>query len=176
MDVLGLDALLGRCDPLTGQALATEVVLKDGRVLRGKLGEVSGLAEIPQPPNPDGEGPLQLILLMDDDLSRTFVSKRLVKEVRQEQAGQSEEKFTIRQRVLHNGQTIRSVGPAMRVQPFDEFGRRIFTMYTVKGPVDIIQGITELTPRWAKVEGISHVWDMRIATSSIPRDVLQRFC
>jgi predicted esterase/tetratricopeptide (TPR) repeat protein len=47
-------------------------------------------------------------------------------------------------------------------------------MYTVKGPVDIIQGITELTPRWAKVEGITHVWDMRIATSSIPRDVLQK--
>jgi predicted esterase len=156
------------------QAFATEVVLKDGRVLRGKLGEVSGLADIPQPPSPDGEGPLQLILLMDNDLSRTFVSKRLVKEVRQEDAGHGEEKFILHQRVLHNGQTIRSVGPAMRVQPFDEFGRRTFSMYTVKGPVDIVQAITELTPRWAKVEGISYVWDMRIATSSIPPDVLHK--
>ena len=154
--------------------MATEVVLKDGRVLRGKLGEVAGLAEVPQPPSPDGEGPLPLILLMDDDLCRTFVSKRLIKEVRQDENGQSEEKFNVHQRAMHNGQIIRSVGPAMRVQPFDEFGRRIFTMYTVKGPIDIIQGITELTPRWAKVEGISHVWDMRIATSSIPRDVLSK--
>ena len=47
-------------------------------------------------------------------------------------------------------------------------------MVTGKGPVDVIQGITELTPQWAKVEGISHVWDMRIATSSIPRDTLQK--
>jgi pimeloyl-ACP methyl ester carboxylesterase len=157
-----------------GQALATEVVLKDGRVLRGKLGEVAGLADIPQPPSPEGEGPLQLILLMDDDLSRTFVSKRLVKEIRQEEIGHGEEKFSLHQRVLHTGQIIRSVGPAMRLQPFDEFGRRIFTMYTVKGPVDIIQGITELTPRWSKVEGISHVWDMRIATSAIPHDMLHK--
>jgi predicted esterase len=155
-------------------ASATEVVLKDGRVLRGKLGEVAGLAEIPQPNSPDGEGPSPSILLMDDDLSRTFVSKRLIKEVRQEETGHGEEKFSLHQSVKRNGLTIRSVGPAMRVQPFDEFGRRIYTMYTGKGPVDVIQGITDLTPRWAKVEGITHVWDMRIATSSIPREELQK--
>jgi len=155
-------------------AAATEALLKDGRVLRGKLGEVSGLADIPQPPDPEGAGPLNLILLMDNDLCRTFVSKRLLQEVRQDALGQGEEKFNIPQRELHSGQTIRSVGPAMRLQPFDEFGRRIFTMYTVRGPVDIIQGITELTPHWAKVEGITHVWDMRIATNSIPRDVLHK--
>ena len=62
----------------------------------------------------------------------------------------------------------------MRIEPFDEFGHRIFTMATAKGPVDVIQGITELTPQWTKVEGIAHVWDMRIATSSIPRDVLRK--
>jgi predicted esterase/tetratricopeptide (TPR) repeat protein len=156
------------------RAPAIEVVLKDGRVLRGKLGEVSGLAEVPQPPSPDGEGPLQLILLVDDNLSRTFVAKRLVKELRPEQAGQAEEKFTLHQRALHSGNSVASVGPAMSVLPFDEFGRRTFTMYTVKGPVHVIQGITELTPRCAKVEGISHVWDMRIATNSIPRDVLSK--
>ncbi len=156
------------------RALATEVVLKDGRVLHGKLSETTGVADIPQPFSPDGEGPAPTILLMDDDLSRTFVSKRLVKAVPQEEAGQGEEKFSLHQRAMRNGQIIRSVGPAMRLQPFDEFGRRIFTMYTVKGPVDIIQGITELTPRWAKVEGITHVWDMRIATSSIPREDLQK--
>ena len=62
----------------------------------------------------------------------------------------------------------------MRIEPFDEFGRRIFTMATAKGPVDVIQGITELTPQWTKVEGMTHVWDMRMATSSIPRDVLRK--
>ena len=47
-------------------------------------------------------------------------------------------------------------------------------MNTTHGPVDIIQGITEITPQWTKVEGITYMWDMRIATSSIPRDVLHK--
>ena len=153
---------------------ATDVVLKDGRVLHGKLGETTGVADSLALQGLDTEGPGPTILLMDDDLSRIFVSKRLVKDVRQDEGGQGEEKFSLHQRPMHNGQTIRSVGPPMRVQPFDDFGRRVFTMYTAKGPVDIIQGITELTPHWAKVEGITHVWDMRIATNSIPRDELQK--
>ena len=47
-------------------------------------------------------------------------------------------------------------------------------MITNKGAVPVVQGITELTPQWTKVEGISHVWDMRIATSTIPGDILQK--
>ena len=50
---------------------------------------------------------------------------------------------------------VRTVGPTItKIKPFDEFGRRIITMNTVRGPVDIIQGITEITPQWTKVEGI----------------------
>jgi pimeloyl-ACP methyl ester carboxylesterase len=155
-------------------AHGVELVLKDGRVLRGKLGKVAGLAESPQASQADGSGPLQLIILLDDDLRRTFISERLVLEVRQEENRQVDEKFAIRQRVLRSGTSIKSVGPAIRIQPFDEFGRRIFSMTTARGPIDVVQGITEVTPHWTKVEGISHIWDMRLATSSIPRDTLQK--
>ena len=51
---------------------------------------------------------------------------------------------------------------------------RIFTIDTARGFVDVVQAITELTPQWTKVEGISHAWDMRIATSCIPRDILRK--
>ena len=42
-----------------------------------------------------------------------------------------------------------------------------------------MQGITQITPLYTKVEGLSGgarpiVWDMRIATSSIPRDMLEQ--
>jgi pimeloyl-ACP methyl ester carboxylesterase len=153
---------------------ASEVTLKDGRVLTGKLGKVSGLAESPQPNQSEDGGPLQLIILLDDELRRTFFSERLVREVRQEENRQVDEMFGIRQRVQRSGQSIQSVGQPLRITPFDEFGRRIFSMMTARGPADIVQGITELTPQWAKVEGMSHVWDMRIATSSIPRDTLHQ--
>lgn len=159
---------------LPAESRGAEIILKDGRALRGKLGKVAGLAEMPKPIQPDSGAPIQNILLLDDDLRRTFVSDRLVREVVQEENRQADEKFNIRQRVLRGGQAIASVGQPMRITPFDEFGRRIFTMNTVRGPLDVIQGVTELTPRWTKVEGISHNWDMRIATSSIPRDTLHK--
>ena len=157
-----------------GAASAGEIMLKDGRVLRGKLGKVAGLSDLPKPIRPESGAPIQNILLLDDDLRRTFVSDRLVSKVLPEENRLVEEKFNIRQRVLRNGQALRTVGNPMRIQPFDEYGRRIFTMSTHRGPIDIIQGITELTPSCAKVEGINYVWDMRIATSSIPRDVLHK--
>lgn len=158
----------------TASAPAVELVLKDGRVLKGKLGLTAGLAEEPQPVDPSGSGPLQLILFVDDDLRRTFVSTYQKQGLRQDESGTALEKFLIRQRVLRGGRTVKSIGPILNIQPFDEFGRRIFSMSTPQGQVDIIQGITEITPLWTKVEGISHVWDMRMATSSIPRETINK--
>lgn len=157
-----------------GSVWGTQVLLKDGRTLSGKQGMVSGLAELVQATHADGSGALQTILLLDDDLRRTFVSKRLVQKATQEEGGEIPEKFAIQQRVLRMGPSVRAVGPAARLTPFDDYGRRIFSMITAKGQVDVVQGITLLTPTWAKVEGLTHTWDMRIATSSLPRDVLAK--
>ena len=159
-----------------GTVDATEVLLKDGRVLRGKLGKTAGVAESPLAKQTEDGGPLQTLIVLDDNLRRMFFSERLIAPngVRLEEKRQLEEKFTIWQRVLHNGPTIKSVGPPLQLSPFDEFGRRTYTMLTDKGAVPVYQGITELTPQWAKVEGIKHVWDERIATSTIPTETLRR--
>lgn len=170
--VIGL-ILLTLPGVLVDRVSAAELRLKDGRIVTGKLGMVSTIGEMPKPQNATDGGPLQLIVLLDDDLRRTFLPKRQVQEVAQE-PGQARERFTIPQRLQRAGRAVKSVGPAIRVQPFDEYGRRIYTMNTGQGPLDIIQGITEITPEWTKVEGISHMWDMRVATSSIPRDVLSK--
>ena len=161
---------------LAASAYATEVLLKDGRALQGKLGKVAGLADSLKTAKPDSGAALQLIVFLDDELRRTFFSERLVQVngVRQEENRQLDEKFAIRQRVQRSGPSIQSVGQPLDIQPFDEFGRRTFTMATFKGPLPVIQGITELTPHWTKVEGLKHVWDMRIATSSIPPDTLHK--
>jgi predicted esterase len=157
-----------------GRTEAVQLVLKDGRVLKGKLGLTAGLNEMPQPVSADGSGRLQLLLFVDDDLRRTFVSTYQKQDLRQDDAGEILEKFLIRQRVVQAGRMVKSVGPILNIQPFDEFGRRIFSMNTSQGPVDVIQGITEMTPLWTKVQGISHVWDMRLATSSIPRETISK--
>jgi pimeloyl-ACP methyl ester carboxylesterase len=160
-------ALLGRVAPAVA---ATEIVLKDGRSLSGREGLTTGMAD--NPVNGFGpQGPLQLIVFLDDDLRRTYFSKRQVREVRQSGEG-TLERFSVPQRVMRTGLTVKTVGPIIAIEPFDEYGRRIFTMNTFKGAVPVVQAITEITPHWTKVEGISHVWDMRMATSSIPREVL----
>ena len=148
----------------SGRLEATEVVLKDDRIIKGRMGEVGGLNEMPAAA---GSEKAQPVLLIDDGLRRTFVPKRQLKEVRPGQT-ESQEKFLLPQQVMRNGATVKAVGPIIRITPFDQYGRRMFTMNTSRGPANVVQCITELTPTWAKVEGRTHVWDMRLATSSIP--------
>jgi pimeloyl-ACP methyl ester carboxylesterase len=155
-----------------GSSEATELILKDGRVLQGKEGRLASLSELPKASPVDGSGPIESIVFLDDDLRRTFVAKLQVREVRPGN-GQIEEKFKVWQRAMHSGLKVASVGPVLEIKPFDEFGRRTFSFLGPNGPINVVQGITEISPQWSKVEGISHVWDMRIATSSIPRDMLQ---
>ena len=55
-------------------------------------------------------------------------------------------------------------------------------MQTNNGIANVIQGITEVTPLWSRVESLDthdtraakpYLWDMRIATSSIPRQLAE---
>jgi len=75
---------------------------------------------------------------------------------------------------------IVSVGPLLRVTPFDEFGRRVVDMRTEKRVITVFQGITEITPTWTKVEGLrlpdspAYTWEQRIATTSLPQELLAK--
>ena len=92
--------------------------------------------------------------------------------------GEVGERIAVRQIVARTGSKVNRVGPIIKISPFDEHGRRTFTMLTNKGPLDVIQGITLITPLYCKVEGLVTskktplIWDLRLATSSIPRETL----
>ena len=156
------------------RAPAIEIQLKDGRILQGKYFPLDSLAD--QPKAPDAVSLIRRIVLINDELRRTFVPERQVQQRLPDQ-GLIQEKFTVHQRILRAGRAVRSVGPRIRgatFDKFDEFGRRTFRFRTAGGTIDVVQGITLITPQWTKVEGINFIWDMRIATSSIPRDVLDK--
>jgi len=164
---------------LTSPAFAQKIRLKDGRVLTGKMLPITGVADNPMASSSQkGEAKATPILLIDDDLRRVFVPKFALASVI-DQAAEISVRIDLSewQNVARSGGTIGSVGPSLRIEPFDKFGRRIYEMQTRDGPLAIVQGITLLTPRYAKVEGLrgqprSIVWDMRLATSSIPREIL----
>ncbi len=156
-----------------------QITLKDGRIIEGSIAPLSSMAEKPGNQNPSSTG-VQLIVFVDDNLRRTFVAKRQLAGAGPSAASDPDEKIFLRQPVPRAG-TARfgTVGPLVSISPFDDFGRRTVQMLTVQGRQPIIQGITEMTPHWTKLEslqmeGKAIAWDMRVATSSIPLGDLER--
>jgi pimeloyl-ACP methyl ester carboxylesterase len=165
--------VLAAGSPVRGEV----VTMKNGMQFEGRVGKIASLGENPlNPAGAAGQVKVQQIVLIDDDLRRIFVSSLQVQSVVPRQTPL--ERIRIDQRTASGSRRIAAVGPILRVTPFDEFGRRIFSMNTAQGPVHVVQGITEVTPTYTRVEGLqarsAYVWDMRVATSSIPRDTLSK--
>jgi len=163
--------------PAARHCAGDTVELADGRVLEGRFAILTGVAVDPATAEFRGEtgGP---ILMCDDELTRTMVSKRRVVKVEPGAVGAGQETVKVPQRVPDAGRRVAAVGGILDATPFDEFGRRIISLATPSGRIDIVQGITRITPRWTSLEGILTdqpvLLDQRVATSSIPRDVLRR--
>jgi predicted esterase len=172
---IGLGVLAVPSQPLW----ASKIVMKDGRIYEGRLAKVASIGELPATvQNPDA--PLvQPIELIDDNLRRIFIPKAQIRDAPIEAELMPVETFNIPQKVAHTGGEVRALGPPLRITPWDEFGRRIYTMHSNQGKVDVVQGITRITPHYTKVEAIhieqgrNIIWDMRIATSSIPPETLR---
>lgn len=161
---------------LPGSLQATTIILQDGRRLEGRVGKTAGLANNPLKKN---VGPAT-IAFIDNNLRRVFFPSSHIRAIDEVNSGDIPQKIDVWQRVARSGSQVNRVGPITKISPFDEYGRRVLTMMTDKGPLPVIQGITEITPVWTKVEGLVTekltplVWDMRIATSSIPSDTLHK--
>jgi predicted esterase len=157
---------------------AETATLKNGLAVEGSVGHISGIGGNPLAGVGAGEVKLKQVVLFDNQLTRTFVATKQLATPFTFPPAPISEKFLIKQRVAVSGRTIGGVGPIVRITPFDEFGRRIFTMRGPDGNLDIVQGITEITPVYTKVEAVqgagNYIWTMRIATSSIPREILSK--
>ena len=160
------------------QTLGDRVQLADGRILEGRFTPLQGVVVDPLEAVQQGGGGGGPILMCDDDLARTMVAKRRVRKVEEAAIDPGLELIRIPQRVPDKGQQIGGVGGIVATTPFDEFGRRVLTLATASGRLDVVQGITEITPRWVRIEGIQTehplTIDMRMAMSSLPRDALER--
>jgi hypothetical protein len=155
------------------------VQLKDGRVLTGRIALTAGVAEVPgQPSVQAGEVPTKPILIIDDQLRRVYLPRLQAGPVL-DSAPETLVKITPWQNPSHGPSKLVSVGPALGIGPWDEYGRRVYEMQVGGARLSVVQGITELTPRYAKVEALvgperAITWDSRISTTSIPADALAR--
>ncbi len=81
------------------------------------------------------------IVLVDDDLRRTFVSSNQVRaDGIAPDADVTLAKINIPKRVAKASRRIGMVGPILEVTPFDEFGNRIFSMQGPDGRIDVSRG------------------------------------
>jgi predicted esterase len=161
-----------------GPARADRVELADGRVLDGRFAKLPGVAVDPLEAQQRTGGAGEAILMCDDQLRRVMVARRQVQTVESAVVDPGMERIRIPQRVPEAGRRVAGVGAILAATPFDEYGRRVISLATAGGRLDLVQGITEITPRWTRIEGIQTekplLLDMRMATTSIPPDVLQR--
>jgi predicted esterase len=156
------------CAAACGALSAAELTLRDGRVLKGDVAEIAGVAE-----DPNAVADVAQIILVDSGLTRTFVPQRHVEKVNPGDTGEIPQRFRVEQQIPSGGARINAVGPITRITPFSEYGRRTLSMNAGGGNVDVIQGITDITPTWTKVMAVrKYIWDQRIATNSIPREML----
>ena len=149
------------------------VRLRNGMILRGSIVEIPSLNEAAFAA---AAGP-RSIWMIDDGLRRSYIYKpAMVAEVTE--APDMTQKIELWQPEPRAGKEIRGMGGILDVSPFNDFGRRMIIVRGPGGePLSIVQGISEVTPRYTKIVGLdadpAYVWDMRIATSSIPADQLR---
>jgi pimeloyl-ACP methyl ester carboxylesterase len=155
------------------------VVLKNGIAIQGLLADIATLNQNPFKAGGQGQPKSRPILIIDDGLRRVYVHRRgMVARGPQDVRG-IERTIEIKQAVPLGGNQIQGIGDLLGVSDFNQYGRRTITIRGPTGaPIDIVQGITELNARYAKVEALTskpaYEWDMRVATHSIMPETLQK--
>lgn len=160
-------------------ALAARITLKDGRVLVGRIAPVPGTVEQLRAVAPEGVLDNRPVLLIDDGLRRIFIPRSQVVEVLEGDGGDPPERFLLKQNVATAGARIGTVGPIVRTTEFDEFGRRTQEMKVGTGVISIVEGITEITPEWVRIEGLdvegpNYIWDQRMSIHALDRALLAK--
>jgi pimeloyl-ACP methyl ester carboxylesterase len=155
-----------------------QISLRSGLSIRGSVVEVASLNQNPFAAGAAGEVQVRPIWMIDDGLRRTYVYKLgMVADVNP--VADLSQKVELWQPAPLGGKTVAGLGPILAISPFNDYGRRMVSVRGPEGsPLSIIQGITELNPRYAKIEGLkstpSYLWDMRVATDSIPTEQLRQ--
>lgn len=154
----------------------TAYTLKNGLLVEGVGGRVTEISINLAYSQNDRD-----IVMLDNGLKRTFFSLDDV--ANQGESTLSDIEIDIFQRV-NDGNDNQGNGILLSVGKFDSFGHRTIMVRiptrTGSKVVPVVQGITKITPLWTEVQTLitgderinSERWDMRLATSSIPADVL----
>ncbi|QDV65807.1 carboxylesterase family protein [Crateriforma conspicua] len=153
------------------------VLLRNGMELRGNYIEIPTIDKNAFSGGGTTGGGALTIAMIDDGLKRTYVHRRGMV-VRVNQIDPRGQAIEIWQPKHGSGTPVGGLGRIYGVSPLNAHGRREIFIRGPKGDTEaVLQGITELTPRYASLEALtgrpSYKWDMRVATSTISSDSLR---
>ena len=159
--------------PIHANELVT-VVLEDGRLWEGEIALLPSVF-----PKPGEKDDVKRILVCDDQLRRSYVDNQLVKNAQPPLSGAKQERILIKQPTPRGGKKLLSLGAMVDATPFDEFGRRSVTLAAGGSRLVVLQGITEITPTYVRVqalqqEGQNYVWDMRLDPAALDVELLRK--
>lgn len=167
--------LIGLPNVLAQESIVT---MKSGmHIGPGKLGQVSQVDENAISSIPTESITAKPIVFIDDELRQTFLNQNLL--LGPASRATPLQKIETGNAILRfqGERKLASVKGAIFITPFDAFGRRIYALETPNGRAEILQGITELSASFVRVEGLkaerSFVWDMRLALNAIPAKQLR---
>ena len=111
--------------------------------------------------------------MLDDGMRRYWISRTQLKEKNEDVLLNQFEKFELPPKRQAGALVVGSVGPFLKVSPFNNNGHReVSVLGPNKAPINLIQGITQLRPQSCTVTGLNHEWEFSIATSSLGREEL----
>ena len=156
-------------------ASAGEIVTKEGFAIQGTPLRVSSMIRADEGRPTEYE--YTPYWMVDDGMRRIFVSSktsRVPKEtINQDAVIGGAERFELEHITRARAQEISSLGTFKVTQDLDEHGRMIVQILTSKGPLDVVLGITEITPQFVKFESIvNYKWEFCRAPTSFPANVL----
>lgn len=157
-----------------------EVELANGMILGpGILRTVETISENPNETGGGANATAKPIGVLDDKLRNTifnFQPKNIIAQRVAKPASVIEFPFSKAEIETTDGKLL--IQGVLGVSEFNEFGRRTFSIRTPSGAKHLLQAITEISPLYCKVETLrasdSFPWDQRIATDSIPPELLRR--
>ena len=154
------------------QARLSRLTLKNGLSFDGKFDSIDEIAKNLAVLNVTAGGvAVKNIVIVDDELRRTFFAKRNLVSV---DDAEQETVVKLRSRPSKINRRVGNLGAVLNAQPFDEQGRRTITVMTQDGRKDLVQEIVEISPVYTRLQlAQGFYWDMRIATSTIPSSELR---
>ncbi|MDR2169303.1 MAG: hypothetical protein LBP59_04105 [Planctomycetaceae bacterium] len=152
-----------------------KLVMNDGRLL---IGEVNEIERVDEKLERVGDVKAKMIVVLNDGLRFIYVPKyKLRRGVAAEVVNEIPETFKTKLPFSDSGHKLAALGDFESRIKFDRFGRRLLRVRHMGGVELITQVITEITPQYIRARGLHInnnpiIWDMRLATHTLPRDQL----